>query len=343
MRTLTEVPSAVFDPRTHALRAGSYRGGLPRVDPSPLGKGPLFRVAHEKRWVYVAVAAEDLFIAAAVVHLGYASNAFVFAYDRAAGRMVAELSTTAPAFAARVGDTGGEGCVARFRWLGQSISFERGVGERDYRFEVSAGDLRGPRGLRVSARLSTEGTPPPIGAVAALPGPPDGLFNATEKMVLLPVVGEAIAGGKHYSLDGGLGGHDFTFGFLERRTAWRWAFALGRARSAERVALNLVQGFVGLAECAVWVNGELYPVSEGVITYDEKTPLAPWQVRTREGEVDLRFEPGAIHAEEHDFRVVSSRFLQPVGSYSGTIRLPGREPLDLDRVLGVAEDQAVVW
>ena len=110
------------------------------------------------------------------------------------------------------------------------------------------------------------------------------------------------------------------------------------------MALNLVQGFVGEPECAVWVDGELHPRARG---RDRRTtsasPLAPWSVRTAGGEVDLRFEPGAIHAEEHDFGVVASRFLQPAGSFTGTIRLPGRAPLELDRVLGVVEDQAVTW
>jgi len=161
--------------------------------------------------------------------------------------------------------------------------------------------------------------------------------------VLMPVSGEAIAGGVHHRLDGALGGHDFTFGFLARKTAWRWAFALGRARSAERVGLNLVQGFVGEPECAVWVDGELYPVPEATIAYDEASPLSPCSVRTPGGEVDLRFDPGAIHSEAHDFGIVATRFLQPAGSYTGTIRLPGRAPLMLDRVLGVAEDQAVTW
>jgi hypothetical protein len=251
--------------------------------------------------------------------------------------MAGSFSATAPSFAATVGDTGGEGCVARFGWLGQRISFERGAREQDYRLEIEA------RGLRVSARLSTEGTPPAIGAIASIPGPPDGLFNATEKRVLLPVSGEAIAGGVHHRLDGGLGGQDYTFGFLARKTAWRWAFALGRTRSAERIAFNLVQGFVGKAECAVWVDGELFGVPEATIAYDEASPLAPWSVTTPDGELELRFEPGAIHAEAHDFGLVASRFIQPVGSYSGTIRLPGRAPLTLDRVLGVAEDQAVTW
>ncbi len=66
-------------------------------------------------------------------------------------------------------------------------------------------------------------------------------------------------------------------------------------------------------------------------------------MRTADGELDLRFEPGAIHAEAHDFKLIASKFLQPAGSFSGTIRLPGRAPLELDRVLGVTEDQEVLW
>ena len=75
----------------------------------------------------------------------------------------------------------------------------------------------------------------------------------------------------------------------------------------------------------------------------EGDPRAPWTVRTREGEVDLRFEPGDIHAESHNFGVVASKFIQPAGSYSGIIRIPGRDPIELDRVLGGAEDQDVLW
>jgi hypothetical protein len=337
MRTLAETPPSIVDPATGTLRTGSFRGGVGHVQPSLLGKGALFAVAHEKRWIYAALAADELLVALAVVRLGYVSNCFAFAFDRAEGRIVAKLSAVAPTFAAEVGSTGGEGCEAHFRWPGAHVRFARGRGERDYRVEISSPDLR------VSARLSSETMPPRIGAVAAIPGPPDGLFNATEKGVLLPAVGEAIAGGRHYDLDGGLGGYDYTRGFLARRTAWRWAFALGRARSAERVALNLVQGFVGEPECAVWIDGELYPLTEGRIEYTEGDPRAPWRVRTAGGEVDLRFEPGDVHGEAHDYGVVKSKFVQPAGSFSGTIRVPGREPVELDRVLGVVEDQDVTW
>src|SRR5262245_56187581 len=103
MRTLVERPSAVIDHVTRSLRTGSFRGGVGRVDPGLAGKGAIFRVAHEKRWVYAALAADDLFVGAAVVRLGYAANCFAFAFDRAAGRMVGKFSAVAPPVAADVG------------------------------------------------------------------------------------------------------------------------------------------------------------------------------------------------------------------------------------------------
>ena len=193
----------------------------------------------------------------------------------------------------------------------------------------------------IDARLSTEGAPPPIGVVAGL-GEKD-LVNATEKGALLAVTGAAAIAGRGSSLDGGLGGYDYTHGYLARHTAWRWAFLLGRAESGERVGLNLVQGFVGEPECALWVDGELYPLAEGRFTFDPRRPTEPWQVRTADESVDLRFEPGGIHQEHKNLGVITSRFIQPVGCFSGTIRVPGRAPLVLSRALGVVEDQDVLW
>jgi hypothetical protein len=168
------------------------------------------------------------------------------------------------------------------------------------------------------------------------------LVSATEKRVLLGATGEAIVAGKRWSLDGALAGYDYTNGYLARRTSWKWAFALGRARTGERVALNLTEGFVGEAECAVWVDAELHPVGEGRFDFDLASPMTPWRVGSADGAVDLRFEPAGIHAEHKNFGIVASRFIQPVGVFRGTIRAGGRE-LEIDRVPGVVEDQEVLW
>jgi hypothetical protein len=49
-----------------------------------------------------------------------------------------------------------------------------------------------------------------------------------------------------------------------------------------------------------------------------------------------------MHAEQKNFGLNHSRFVQPVGKYAGMLRVGGRE-LELDGVLGVTEDQDVLW
>ena len=148
--------------------------------------------------------------------------------------------------------------------------------------------------------------------------------------------------GQRRPLLGAVGAYDYTHGLLARRTMWRWAFALGRAKTGERVAFNLVQGFVGEPECAAWVDGELFPLTEGRFAFDRERPLAEWRVSTADGAVDLKFAPAGMHSEDKNLGLIASKFVQPGGVYSGTRRVGGKT-LVLERVLGVTEDQDVLW
>jgi len=259
---------------------------------------------------------------------------FAFALEREGASLRADRSSLAPPLAGGVSDTAGEGCAASYRLGRTSARIERPFGASDYTLDLHTVDLR------VQARIETGSAPPPIAVIAPVPG---GGLNTTEKRALLRATGEATVCGRRHTLDGALAGSDYTQGYLARHTAWRWAFALGRARSGERVGLNLVEGFVGEAECAVWVDDELFPLAEGRFEFDPERPLSPWGVRTADGGAALRFEPGGMHAERRHFGLVASRFVQPVGLFRGRIAVEGRPELELDGVLGVTEDQDMLW
>jgi len=334
MRVLAPAPDAAIDPVTGLPRFGSYRGGLPRVDLAPVTGGALRQITRRKRWLYVMIASDDLLVALAVVRLGYAANAFAYAFDRRTLRMRATRSAIGPMFACEVGDTGGEGCHARFRFGRTKVAIERPRGSMYYTIDASF------RGFELHARADSRDAPPALTAIAPIPG---GRVNTTEKRALLDASGEITLDGARSSLDGALAGTDYTHGLLARRTAWRWAYLLGRATTGERVGLNLVQGFVGEPECAVWIDGEVHPVAEGRFAFDRKRPLDEWRITTADGGVDLRFLPGGMHAERTNLGVVHTDFVQPAGIYSGKIRFDGGRELVVDRVLGVAEDQDVIW
>ena len=117
---------------------------------------------------------------------------------------------------------------------------------------------------------------------------------------------------------------------------------LGRATTGERVAMNLVEGFLGASECGVWIDDELFPIGEGRFLFDAKDAHKPWRVRSSDDALDLTFQPRAVHAEARNLYVVRSHFVQPVGTYEGTVRVGGKT-YTLATALGVSEDQDVVW
>ena len=195
------------------------------------------------------------------------------------------------------------------------------------------------KGIAVSAELESAGAPPAITAVARIPG---GVVNVTEKRALLAVRGTLKVGDRVQSLDGAVAAYDATHGLLARRTRWHWGFALGQDRQGVPFAFNLVEGFVGEAECAAFADGDVHPLPEARFAFDPDRPLGPWTVRTDDGSVDLRFVPGAAVRDDRNLGLVRSRFVQPSGAWHGTVRLPHRT-VELDGVLGVAEDQELLW
>lgn len=333
MRTLLPAPSSVIDSATGALRFGSYRGSIAGVDLAAIERNPLRRIAREKRWIYTAIATPELFVAAAVVRLGYSATAFAYAFDRRERRIVAHESALGPVSAARVRDRAGEGVSASFS-LGQKRFRLEKTSDGSLVIDVRAG------AVSIEAAMDARDAPPSITAVAPIP---EGVVDVTEKRSLLAARGSARVGDRRWTLDHGQGGFDLTQGLLARRTQWRWAYALGHTEDGQPFAMNLVEGFVGEPECALWIGDELIGVGEGRIVANREDERGPWSVRTACGAVDLRFVPEDFHRENRELLVVSSRFVQAVGRFEGTVTLADGRALRVRDAIGVTEDQNTLW
>ena len=328
MRSLASSPATFVDPDTGAPAFGSYRGPLPRVVVPGLGLRDRF--ARRKKWLYVAIAAEDVWISLAVVRTGYAATAFAFAYDLASKTMLVDETKLGPTPLSRVADgPHDEGAVARFAMGKTSFVLARGGSRLDVRVKIGA--------LDIEAALDESAAPPSITAIARLG---DGLLNGTEKRALTKVNGTARIDGRTIDLSRAVGGWDYTHGLLPRHTKWNWAFGLGTTKDGRPIGFNVVQGFVGEAECAAFINGDVFPISEPKFGFDAERPELPWTLRG-DG-IDLTFETGAVHAQHTNLGVIRSRFVQPVGTFSGSIRVDGKDVL-VRNLPGVVEDQDVLW
>lgn len=317
---------------------GTYAGPMGPVDLSTAKelqeRSPLWVRTHRKRWIYAFITSERYTVAAAVVHLGYAGTAFVTVLDRRTRAMLYEHSSrTLPSFV-HVGMRSEQGCDAQFRGPTARVAFTRPSGSSRYTLAVDTSKLR------LHATMESLGAPLPVSAICPVP---DGAVNVTTKRVLMPTHGVLSVGGEIDQLQDAWGGMDYTHGALARHTQWRWAFGMGRSTDGRKVGFNLVDDFNQGKECVVWVDDTIVPTVSAHFEFDQDHPVSPWKIRTPDGCVALDFRPDAMHEERANLGLLQSYFVQPMGTFSGTILVPGQGDLILDGVSGVAENQRVTW
>lgn len=347
---LPSVPASACS-EAGAPRFGTYEGGLEEVRldglKAPYGLPLHRRLMHHKKWFYAFAATDEVAALCAVADLSYTANAFVLAVDLKRRAVLADESFLgAPPPLVRVGDRPNGGFSAHYRAPFGRIEMSRPAGDARYH-------VRAELGLPVPFRaapfswqcdLLTAGGPPPLTVIAPVDG--GGTVNVTQKWAGLQSFGQLVHRGRRWTMDGGVGGFDYTHGYLARATAWRWAFGCGRLEDGTPLGFNLVEGFNetrdDVNENALWVDGRLFPLGRARFTFRRDDPLEPWAVETRDGTLALDFKPIAAHREHKDLVLVKSHFVQPVGLYSGTVTAGGRTLRLLD-LPGVAEDQDILW
>ncbi len=68
-----------------------------------------------------------------------------------------------------------------------------------------------------------------------------------------------------------------------------------------------------------------------------------WSVRSADGAVDLRFQPRGERAEDVNYLLLSSRYRQPFGTFSGHLRDARGRAVEVEGLPGVTEDHAALW
>ena len=311
---------------------GRHVGRLARIDWTGLRerRSWLWRRLHHKRWHYVGLGNDELFVGVAIVDVGWACSAFAYLFDRRQRSLLADWSQDGlPGLQGGVSDAPLAGAHAWFRGPRARLSLRHAAGDQLHlRVDTQT--------LHLEAELTLAAMAPPLLAIGPIAG---GLAHATQKTTALPVRGWAEAGGRHFGLDGAWAAVDASNGLLARDTAWRWA-------SAHRpdIGFNLQQGYFGHQENLLWLDGRPIALGAARFEFDVARPLAPWRVSTDDGLLDLVFTPEGARAADKNFGFAASRYVQPVGCFAGTLRAgPHAEPRSVRDLLGVTEDHRSLW
>jgi hypothetical protein len=128
---------------------------------------------------------------------------------------------------------------------------------------------------------------------------------------------------------------DDSAGYHARRTDWQWCAGVGEDADGRALAWNLVAGVHDAdagSERTVWIDGVASEVPAGAFAEDLSAVVWP------DGSA-LRFAEEARRARSDDFKLIASAYVQPFGTFSGT--LPGG--VAVARGWGVMERHAVRW
>ena len=329
--TLPAAPIALLD-AGGVPRFGRYAGLAGAVDwaqlAPPHARGRLWRRFHHKRWHYVALATPELFCAVAIVDLGWTSTAFAYAFDRRKGKLVASFSRDGvPGLSATLAPHAA--ASSRFRFLSSTIAIEA-LSRQRYRLRLDCGHFG----------IDAEFGPPVAPTLLAFGEVKEGgSVHATQKSGGLPLWGTVRCGAIGYSLDDGVASFDWSNGLLARETEWRWASAHGL-----ELGFNLQAGYFGANENALWLDGQLYSLARAHFDFNPDNPLAPWHVWTDDDLLDLHFRPEGARREDRDLWLAASRYIQPIGTFSGWVRTSAQAPKRIvAQLAGVTESHRSRW
>ncbi|MBV1774199.1 DUF2804 domain-containing protein [Burkholderiaceae bacterium DAT-1] len=303
----------------------AFSGTMREVSWPVQGLGSWSKRFHHKRWQYAAIALESHFIGLAIVDVGWTSSAFAYVFDRQTREVVAGISALGTPLASTVvGDIPFSDCT--FTKGSEQISFNRDGCALDIH-------LRG-KNLVLDARVSL-GSAPIFGCIA----PANWLAHSTHKSGGLSTTGSLVLHGRDIDLDAAVTSLDYSNGLLAHRTQWQWASAHGR-----EIGFNLQAGYMGEAENAVWHAGRVWMIGEVAFSFDPVHPLNPWQIRADDGSLDLVFHPEGARRENKNLIIAASRYIQPIGTFTGTLRDPDNgHTIQIDRLCGVTEDHSARW
>lgn len=231
----------------------------------------------------------------------------------------------------------------------------RTPGRRKVRISISS-EAGGTR-LRAQA-VTADGRPLDLDLLASLPAGHETLsvvvpwserrFQYTSKQTARPASGSVRIGGRVLEFGNDAWATlDHGRGRWPRSITWNWGAASG-VTAGRVVGLQFGGKWTdgtGSTENALCVDGRLSKIGEDVEwDYDSSDFLKPWKLRTPgSGQVDLTFTPFHDHRTRTEAGLLATKADQCFGHYSGQIRTDDGDTIDVDHLLGWAEEVHMRW
>lgn len=299
--------------------------------------GPVSRVLRRQRlkeWVGFTLLHPRWYSSLIMQDAHYLASSEIYAYDRERAALHQHASTKRGGTLALPTGLAGSHCAYHTRGYTLEYDFAPdGNGLHRLRIDIAASPTAPAFGGELE--LHADGASAPLSVSSRLPGgrmythkaifPVSGTMRIGERTIAFDPARDLAILDEHKSL-------------LPYRTSWLWGtFALPAERGpvganfADRPSVPGAE-----EESCLWVPGGCEPLTDVGFAPASTDPLAPWTIASRDGRLDVTFEPEGRKSVKHQLGVFAIDYFQLFGRYRGTLRGADRE-YSLDGVHGVCE------
>ena len=330
-------------------RWGRYRGCFSDLNLEELApRTPLASLRMDwaslrfKEWQHFAIVGAEFYLSLAVVDAKYLCNSFVCHFDRTSGTVV-EHSRVGPPARVRIPSDFRDG---RLEWATPGyhvVVASHGAISHHLRIDVASAEGR----PAITADVTLTPVDADVEPLSSLLPFPSGrpFFSAKGPCA---AAGTVSVDGRTYRLDpaSDLALVDIHKAMYPWRTFWKWATFAGRTADGRILAVNLTRNVIQPPydhnENALWVGERLEPLGPVEFTIPDN-PMLPWALSTRDGSVQLTFEPKGIRQASVGAGPILSQYQQPFGLFSGLLVDSTGERHAVDKVFGVTENHIARW
>jgi hypothetical protein len=295
-----------------------------------------------KRWDYYAFFTPRRFFSATIADLGYAGNIFVYVMDFSTGELHEEglVVPLARGIDLPRNSTAGD---AHFSNKNVSLDFRLTPAGRQVTVDWAGFDHG--RGIHADITLTC---PPEHESMNIVIPIGQRRFYYNRKINCLPAQGSLRYGDLTETLNPAdtLGSLDWGRGVWEYRSFWNWASASGFLPDRRRVGLNLGCGFgdtSAATEDALILEGRLHKLGRVKYDYVSGDYMKPWRFTDDQQRLDLTFTPFKERLARTNLGVIFSEVHQMFGRYNGWARTDQGERLQIENLVGFAEEHQARW
>ncbi|MCK5430722.1 MAG: DUF2804 domain-containing protein, partial [Anaerolineales bacterium] len=295
-----------------------------------------------KRWDYYAIFTPQRFFSATIADLGYAGNIFVYILDFATHELHEEGLVIPLGKGVALPRNSNEG-DSLFDDGRARLFFQAGSNHRH--ISVSWPGFHDGKGIHAEIRLSC---PPRHESMTIVIPIEHKRFYYNRKINCLPAEGYLQYGELREALDPNecLGSLDWGRGVWAYRSFWNWASASGFLTDGRTIGLNLGSGFgdtcAATEDCLI-LDGCVHKLGGVKFAYSQQDYKKTWKFEDAEGRLALDFQPFTERVARTNLGVIFSEVHQMFGRYSGRVVTDEGETIQIDDLIGFAEEHHARW